>query len=257
MPYSFTATTAHRIGLIVPSSNTTMETEIPAMLRAREEIRPDRFTFHSSRMRMKHVNPEELKAMDDDSLRCATELADASVDLMAYACLVAIMAQGEGYHRTSEARLAGCAKASSGTGVPAVSSAGALVEALHHLGARRVSVIAPYVPSLTRLVCDYIEAEGITVHDSISLGVADNLAVGRLDPAQLPELAAKVDTTGADALVLSACVQMPSLPAIQPVQDRFDIPVVSAAVATVWKTLNTLGLEPVAPDAGWLLRPGP
>lgn len=255
MPYPFTATTAHRIGLIVPSSNTTMETEIPAMLQAREAIRPDRFTFHSSRMRMKHVNPEELKAMDDDSLRCATELADADVDLMAYACLVAIMAQGEGYHRTSEARLAGCARASADADVPVVSSAGALVEALHHLGARRVSVVAPYIPSLTRMVCDYIEAEGITVHDSISLGVADNLAVGRLDPAQLPELAQKVDTTGVDALILSACVQMPSLPAIQPVQDQFDIPVVSAAVATVWKTLNTLGLDPVVPNGGWLLSP--
>jgi maleate isomerase len=41
-----------RIGQMVPSSNTTMETEIPAMLRAREAIRPERFTFHSSRMRM-------------------------------------------------------------------------------------------------------------------------------------------------------------------------------------------------------------
>jgi maleate isomerase len=38
---------AYRIGQIVPSSNTTMETEIPSMLRARESIRPDRFTFHS------------------------------------------------------------------------------------------------------------------------------------------------------------------------------------------------------------------
>ena len=43
----------YRVGLIVPSSNTTMETEIPAMLRARESVLPERFTFHSSRMRMK------------------------------------------------------------------------------------------------------------------------------------------------------------------------------------------------------------
>jgi maleate isomerase len=42
----------YRIGQIVPSSNTTMETEIPAMLLARQTIRPERFTFHSSRMRM-------------------------------------------------------------------------------------------------------------------------------------------------------------------------------------------------------------
>jgi maleate isomerase len=48
-------TKSFRIGQIVPSSNTTMETEIPAMLLARQGIRPERFTFHSSRMRMKKV----------------------------------------------------------------------------------------------------------------------------------------------------------------------------------------------------------
>ena len=51
--------TPYRIGQIVPSSNTTMETEIPAMLTARQLIRPERFTFHSSRMRMKTVKKEE------------------------------------------------------------------------------------------------------------------------------------------------------------------------------------------------------
>ena len=34
--------TLYRIGQIVPSSNTTMETEIPAMLRAREAIEAER-----------------------------------------------------------------------------------------------------------------------------------------------------------------------------------------------------------------------
>jgi len=43
----------YRIGQIVPSSNTTMETEIPMMLRRREEVLSERFTFHSSRLRMK------------------------------------------------------------------------------------------------------------------------------------------------------------------------------------------------------------
>lgn len=94
-----------RIGQIVPSSNTTMETEIPAMLRARESVAPERFTFHSSRMRMKKVTEEELAAMDRDSDRCALELSDARVDVLGYACLVAIMSMGKGYHRQSEARL--------------------------------------------------------------------------------------------------------------------------------------------------------
>ena len=52
-----------RIGQSVPSSNTTMETEIPAMLRAREAVRPGRFTYHASRMRMHRVTPDELTAM--------------------------------------------------------------------------------------------------------------------------------------------------------------------------------------------------
>lgn len=245
--------TAIRVGMIVPSSNTTMETEIPAMLKARETVAPERFTFHSARMRMQHVTPEELKAMDKQADRCSVELADAEVDVMAYACLVAIMAQGEGYHRSCETRLCATAEQEVGADIPVVSSAGALVEALQTVGARRISVIAPYMKPLTRLVCDYIEAEGIAVHDSLSLEVPDNLAVGRLDPARLVDLAQQVDTAGVDALVLSACVQMPSLPAIQPVQDKFDVPVLSASVATVWKTLRTIGLPAVVPGAGALL----
>src|SRR3954454_16912411 len=94
-----------RIGQIVPSSNTTMETEIPAILRVREMIEPKRFSFHSSRMRMKKVTKEELAAMDGDSDRCALELSDARVDVLGYACLVAIMSMGLGYHRESQTRL--------------------------------------------------------------------------------------------------------------------------------------------------------
>src|SRR6267142_1530770 len=87
-----------RIGLIVPSSNTTMETEIPALLRRREQVAPERFTFHSSRMPMKRVSAEELARMDAESDRCARELSDARCDALAYACLVAIMAAGPKYH---------------------------------------------------------------------------------------------------------------------------------------------------------------
>lgn len=76
----------YRIGQIVPSSNVTMETEIPAIFRSRETILPERFTFHSSRMRMKKVTKEELEAMDAMSLKCAQELSDAHV-LVASACV--------------------------------------------------------------------------------------------------------------------------------------------------------------------------
>ncbi|GAA0866031.1 Asp/Glu racemase [Sphingopyxis soli] len=241
-----------RVGQIVPSSNVTMETEIPAMLRAREAILPDRFTFHSARMRMKKVTKEELAAMDADSDRCAFELSDAAVDVMGYACLVAIMSMGPGYHRVSEKRLHG-RTVENGHAAPVVTSAGALVDGLHALGAKRIAVVAPYVKPLTQLVVSYIEGEGIAVQDSLALEIPDNLEVAAQDPANLLAHYKKLDLSGIDALVLSACVQMPSLPAIQKVEDEIGLPVVSAAVCTAHQMLKRLGLEARVPGAGALL----
>ena len=242
-----------RIGQIVPSSNTTMETEIPAMLMSRYAMYPDeRFTFHSARMRMKHVTPEELKKMDVDSDRCALELSDARCDVLAYACLVAIMCQGAGYHRVSESRLTATVERNGAT-TPIVSSAGALVDGIKTMGFKRVAIITPYMKPLTQQVVDYIESEEIQVTDSISLEVSDNLEVGRLDPMNLLGHADRLDISQADAVVLSACVQMPSLPAIQAVEDRLGKPVLSAATSTVYRILKTLGLDAKVPSAGYLL----
>ena len=241
-----------RVGQIVPSSNVTMETEIPAMLRARETVLPDRFTFHSARMRMKKVTKEELAAMDADSDRCAFELSDAAVDVMGYACLVAIMSMGPGYHRVSEKRLHG-RTVENGHAAPVVTSAGALVDGLHALGAKRIAVVAPYVKPLTELVVSYIEGEGIAVQDSLALEIPDNLEVAAQDPANLLAHYKKLDLSGIDALVLSACVQMPSLPAIQKGEDEIGLPVVSAAVCTAHQMLKRLGLEAQVPGAGALL----
>ena len=241
-----------RIGQIVPSSNLTMEREIPAMLRAREASLPERFSFHSSRMRMKKVTKEELEAMDRDSDRCALELSDADVDVMGYACLVAIMSMGKGYHRESQKRLHQVT-VDNGHPAPVVSSAGALVDGLHLMGAKRISIVTPYMRPLTNMVAEYIEAEGVEVSDSIALEIPDNLEVAAQNPLNLTEIYKDVNLKNIDALVLSACVQMPSLAAIQKVEDECGIPVLSAAVATTHQMLKQLGLEATVPGCGTLL----
>ncbi|HEY1216609.1 MAG TPA: hypothetical protein VGE93_23535 [Bryobacteraceae bacterium] len=229
-----------------------METEIPAMLRAREAIRPERFTFHSSRMRMHKVTKEELVAMNKEGLRCAAELADARVDVMSTACLVAIMAMGPGYHRETEKQLAEIARANQCL-APVMTSAGALIDGLKTLKARRISLMAPYMRPLTDLVVAYIESEGIEVIDSVCFEIPDNLEVGRRDPMRLLDDVRSLDTDGADVIVASACVQMPSLPAIERIQEMTGIKTVSTAVCTVRRMLDHLELEPVAPGAGALL----
>lgn len=242
-----------RIGQIVPSSNTTMETEIPAMLHAREAILPERFTFHSSRMRMHKVTKEELAAMNKEALRCAAELSDARMDVMSTACLVAIMASGRGYHRQTERELLEIARANHCLAT-VMTSAGALIEGLKIMGAKRISLMAPYMCSLTELVVDYIQSEGIEVIDSLSFEIPDNLEVGQRDPMQLLNDVKRLNTQGADVIVASACVQMPSLPAIQAIEDMMGIPTVSTAVCTVRRMLDHLNLDAIVPNAGSLLR---
>jgi maleate isomerase len=238
-----------RIGLVVPSSNTTMETELPALFRRRSED----FTWHSARARMAHVTPEELNRMVEASDVAAQSLADAPVEAIAYACLVAVMARGPGAHRDVQARLE-AALADSPRQPPIVTSAGALIDGLHAIGAKRIAMITPYMRPLAELVAEYVRAEGIEVADLVALEVSDNVQVGCIAPEILVQHARRVcSQPGLDALVLSACVQMPSLAVVKLVEDEVGIPVLSAATATARAILLALGLPPTVPDAGRLL----
>jgi maleate isomerase len=241
-----------RIGLVVPSSNVTMEIEIPAMLRRSPS--GSSFSFHASRMAMRQVSAEELREMDAQSSRCASELADARIAVLAYACLVAVMVQGRGAHRRIEERLSSVLR-ERGNQAPVISSAGALVETLNRLKAKRIAVIAPYMPPLTKAVIDYLEAEGITTLDSRSLSVPDNYDVGCIAASRVEAAVKEIDMRGVDALVLSACVQMPSLAILQAVQDRTDVPVITAGSCTSAAILHALGQDssviPGGAGAAW------
>jgi maleate isomerase len=243
-----------RIGLVVPSSNTTIETEVPQMLARRAAATGESFTFHSSRAVLHQVDARSLERMVGQADRCASELADARVDAIVYACLVALMARGPGAHEGVERRLAEVAHDAAGYHPVISSSAGALVRALDAHGMRKVAILTPYVEALTQQVVEYLEAAGVTVTEAMSLGVADNVEVGALDPLRLPGLAAQMDLGAADALIISACVQMPSLPAIPIAERELGLPVLSAATATVHDLLVRLGRSPEVTDAGVLLR---
>jgi maleate isomerase len=246
----------YRIGMIVPSSNTTMETELPALMRMRQTLRPqEEFTFQSARARMREVTPEQLRAMNGEMQRAAAELADLRPDVVATACLVSIMAQAPGYHCVVEddlARILG-GEGAEPTGV--VSSAGALITALSAIGARRIAMVAPYMKPLTEAVVGYLEDAGVAVADVVSLEVADNRAVAALDPTELPAHVRRLNLHGCDALVVSACVQMRSLPVIASIERRYGLPTLSAATATARAILDRLGLPASIPGAGAAVAP--
>jgi maleate isomerase len=241
--------TIHRIGLVVPSSNVTVETEVPALLARHASAR---FSFHSTRMPMHTVSPEELRAMNAQRERCVDELGDAGVDALLYACLVALMAQGPGEHQRTE-RAVVDQLAARGQHPAVVSSAGALVAGITALGARRIALVTPYLRPLAQLVVDYLESERVQVHDWAALEVADNAEVGCIPGERVLTAARGLDLTGVDALVISACVQMPSLQLVEPAEQEFGLPVLSAATAGAFTLLRGLGLPTVLPGAGRLL----
>lgn len=246
---ALTRASQYRVGLIVPSSNITVETEMPAILAAHPDAR---FSFHSSRMRMGRVSPEELSAMNAQRERCVDELADAAPDVVLYACLVAVMVEGPGAHRRTE-ELVAAQLARRGTRASVVSSAGALIEALHALGARRVALVTPYVRALAEQVVGYVEAEGFQVADFAALEVADNAEVGCIPPKRITEAVADLRLDNVDALVVSACVQMPSLPLVAQLERELGIPVLSAATAGASAILTRLRRPPLADGFGSLL----
>ncbi|GAC1045348.1 hypothetical protein thsrh120_53520 [Rhizobium sp. No.120] len=157
---------------------------------------------------------------------------------MGYACLVAIMAMGHGYHRQSRERLHK-ATVDNGNPAPVVTSAGALVEGIQAMGAKKIALVAPYMKPLTELVVDYIRNEGIEVSVWRALEISDNLAVAAHDPMKLPGIVRSMDTSDVNAIVLSACVQMPSL-AAERAMDR--------QCADELPHLRNMGRHPACPD---------
>ena len=106
----------------------------------------------------------------------------------------------------------------------------------------------------TKLVVDYIENQGIEVQDFLALEIPNNLEVAAQDPNAPAELWKKLDTKGIDGIIASACVQMPSLPAVEKIEKMSGLPTLSASVATTWSILNALDLEINAPGGGALLK---
>ena len=106
---------------------------------------------------------------------------------------------------------------------------------------------------LTDMVVDYIEHQGIKVKESIALEIPDNLEVAAQNPLNLLTIYKQLDLTDVDVLVVSACVQMPSLESIDLIQAECGIPVTSAAVCTTYEMMKSLGITASSPIGGELL----
>lgn len=122
----------------------------------------------------------------------------------------------------------------------ALTTSGAVIDALHAVGARRIAVIHPYLDPVDRLLTAYLEASGFDVVALTALGLATVEDVYAVDERQVLGAVARGDRPEADALFVS-CTALPTYDAIPLIEERLGKPVISANQATVWSLLGSVG----------------
>ena len=173
---------------------------------------------------------------DLDALAAASrDVATADPGVTAYLCTSASFVGGlAGEARLREAMKHGGARR-------ALTTSGAMLEALEAIGARRVAVATPYDAALTDRLVDFLAEAGIETTGMGYLGMGED--IWRVDAGSVCELARAIPREGADALFLS-CTNLPTYDVIPALEEEFGLPVLSANLVTLWAALRALGELP-------------
>ena len=229
-----------RIGLLVPSSNTTVEPEFYRAL-------PRGVTLHTARLFLTRIAPDAILGMVADMEKQAKLLASADVDVIVLGATAPSFLNGLGYDREIIGKL------EAATGKKATTTSTALVEAIRHIGAKRVVLGSAYDEKVNGIARSFLQASDIEVIDMDGLSLVDNLVVGRLSSDTAYDLAMKVNRPDADAIVLS-CTNWQTMDAIERIERETGKPVISTTQATIWAALRAIGYTESIQGYGRLLR---
>ena len=229
-----------RIGLLVPSSNTTVEPEFYRAL-------PREVTLHVARLFLDKIATGTIASMVSDIEMQSRSLASADVDIIVLGAAAPSFLKGLGYDREMAKKI------EAASGKRATTTSTALIEALQYLGVSRVVLGAAYDDKVNAIAKSFLEVNGFNVLDAQGLGLVDNLVVGRLDATSAYELARKIDRPDAEAIVL-ACTNWKTMDVIERLERELGKPVLSTTQVTIWTALRAIGRIEGVPGYGRLLR---
>lgn len=215
-----------RIGLIVPSSNTTMEPEF-------YRVCPEGVSIHTARVLLEEVTPDALVKMADYVLDAAKMLKTADVNVIVYGCTSGTLIGGVEWERELTSKI------ERETGVKIITTASAVVQALKVLDIKRVVVATPYIDKINELEKKFLEEHGVKVLSIKGLGVVKNIEIGKLAPWISYRLAKEVFKSEADGIFIS-CTNFRTLEIIEKLEREFGKPVVTSNQASIWATLRTI-----------------
>jgi maleate isomerase len=228
-----------RVGLLVPSSNTVMETDFHRRLPA------DRFSVHTGRMFLEETTPEaESDMLDYHVMPAARDVATARPDVLVFGCTSA------GALRGNEADRELCARMAEETGTEVISTIASVRAALTRRRAGRIAVITPYVDALNDKIRESIEADGIEVAAIDGLGITENFAIAEVEPDEIVAFARRTVQGLAVDLVFASCTNFRAVDALPAIEDALGVPAVSSNQAVLEAVLERFGMSWPADAAG-------
>jgi maleate isomerase len=228
-----------RIGLLLPSSNSTQEPEIYKTL-------PAGWSLHTTRLQLSDIEADSTLRIVEQLEDASRKLADADVDIIMLAATAPSSRMGIGYDQELIKRI------SAASGKPATTASTALLEALRALGAKKIVLGAPWTDAVNETIASFMEANGFQVLDHQAVGLVRNLEVGLLDSQTAYDMARKIDRPDADAVML-ACGNWNTLGIVDRLERDLGKPVLTTNGVSVWHCLKLLGAGPLT-GHGVLLR---
>ena len=230
-----------RIGLIVPSSNSSVEPDFHRVL-------PDGASLHAARVFLVDTTLESLETMNEDAQAAARSLGSAGVDVIAYACTSGSFLGGPGY---DQALLAQVSAAAGGT--QAIGTTPAVIDALHTLGIKSVAVVTPYLDSINVRLADFLVAGGFEVASMAGQQLVANLDIGDQTPDQIMDFARRNLAREADGYFLS-CTNWQAMNVVEELERELGKPVITSNQATAWAALRAVGYAAPIEGFGSLMR---
>jgi maleate cis-trans isomerase len=186
------------------------------------------------------VTAEMARAISDpEPVRRATrDVLEPEPQVVAYACTSGSFVDGA----AGEIALTGV-MIDAGASV-ALTTAGALVTALDELGARRISVVTPYVDDLTERLESFLASHGVSTAASVGLGLLGQ--IWRVSYDEVVRAVRAADRPDAEAVFIS-CTNLATYDVIAPLERLLGKPVLTANQVTVWAALRELGQPAVGP----------
>lgn len=229
-----------RLGLIVPSSNTTNE---PEFWRGS----PEGVSVYSTRMILENVNEEELIGMAGDVKAAVERLSTAQVDVIAFGCTTGSLVKGVGYDEKIQNMIEDTA------GVPGIATSTAIMHAFDALDAESLAIATPYIEEMNAKEVEFLKSNGYSVSQISGLGIEPNIDIGRQESSTAYRLAKSVDRPDADVVFLS-CTNFRSLDIIEQLEADLKKPVISSNSATLWAALQLLEIDTSDIDLGELYQ---